>query len=107
MAHNMKYQYAVLQNDTYDSESEVIYLFEDYTTACNWIRNAWEYRYNDMLAEQLRSWNNEIVKEDGCWCEDEYAQICYNDRNDETGENPIYKRYWRLIGTSEPLTFGE
>lgn len=105
MAHNMKYKYAVLQNDTYDCESECIYLFEDYTEACNWIQEAWQYRYNEMLSEQL-PWNNLEVDEEGCWHEDEYAQICYYDKADEDCENQLYKKYWKLIATSEPLKFG-
>ena len=50
--------------------------------------------------------NNLEVDEEGCWHEDEYAQICYYDKIDEDCENPLYKKYWKLIATSEPLKFG-
>ena len=50
--------------------------------------------------------NNLEVDEEGCWHEDEYAQICYYNKTDEDCENSLYKKYWKLIATSEPLKFG-
>lgn len=99
-----KKKYAVLQNDTYDSYSEVVYLFENYEEAVEWIQKVWEDRYNQMLAEQLMPVCNARVDERGCWHQDEYAQICYSISDDD--EPAIYKRYWNLIPVSEPLKFG-
>lgn len=99
-----KKKYAVLQNDTYDSYSEVVYLFENYEEAVEWIQKVWEDRYNQMLAEQLMPVCNARVDERGCWHRDEYAQICYSISDDD--EPAIYKRYWNLIPVSEPLKFG-
>lgn len=87
---------AVLENDTYDSYSEAIFLFEDKKQASDWTRKAWANKYKEM---KLKSVCEEKIEEVGCWCHDDYAQICYINIDDE--EPQLYKKYWKLIAISE------
>lgn len=82
-------KYAVIVYYTFEPES-LVYLFDDYKKACDYLEAMWQYCYNDALA------NADNIDEDGTYHEDDYAQIKWGDE-----ENIM--RIWQVTNVSEPL----
>lgn len=65
-------RYVVIKVHSFDSETETVE-FDDYNKARAYLHWLWEDYYNEEIA------NKSDLCEDGCWHEDEIAQIEWND----------------------------
>lgn len=83
-------QYAVIVYYSFVPES-VVYLFDDYNKACEYMKNMWQYCYDSELIE-----NEESVDQNGSYCNENYAEIKWGDEDNRT-------RIWQVVGTSEPM----
>ena len=83
-------KYAVVVCYSFDPET-VVYLFDDYQKACEYLQKMWEYCYNTELEE-----DKDNIDEEGTYHEEDYAQIKWADNESPT-------RSWQVVGVSEPM----
>ena len=83
-------KYAVVAYYSFDSET-VVYLFDDYKAACEYMAKMWQYCYNSELATDEKG-----IDTEGTYHEEDYAQIKWKDEENIT-------RIWQVVGTSEPM----
>lgn len=81
-------KYVVTVYYSFDPET-VVYLFDDYKAACEYLGKMWQYCYNSELAE-----NEENVDIEESYHEEDYARIFWKDGG---------SRIWQVVGTSEPM----
>ena len=83
-------KYAVVVYSSFDSDI-CVYLFHDYNSACEYLAKMWKYCY-DLEMDDCP----ERVDPDGTYCNENYAQIQWDERGD-------YVKVWQATDISEPM----
>lgn len=81
-------KYVVVVYYSFDPATEV-YPFEDYKTACDYLKKMWQHCYNAELAE-----DEEEVDAENTYHEEDYAKISWKDNTN---------RIWQVVEISEPM----